>query len=77
MTTARLFQNGGSQAVRLPRDFRFEGDRVFIKRQGNVIVLLPAKDSYRSMLDAAGKFDEDVFGGGRRQPLQKTRKSFD
>ena len=77
MTTARLFQNGGSQAVRLPRDCRFDGDSVFVHRQGNVVVLLPGNDPYRTMIDAAGTFDKDVFAGGRRQPAQKARKSFD
>lgn len=63
--------------MRLPRDCRFDGDRVFVKRQGNVVVLLPANDPYRAMIDAAGKFDADVFAGGRRQPAHRARKSFD
>ena len=41
METARLFKNGQSQAVRLPKDFRFEGEKVFIKRVGNAVVLIP------------------------------------
>lgn len=41
MQKAKLFQNGQSQAVRLPKDFRFEGDSVAIKRVGKAFVLLP------------------------------------
>lgn len=41
MQQAKLFQNGQSQAVRLPKDFRFEGDKVAIKRVGKAVVLLP------------------------------------
>lgn len=41
MQQAKLFQNGQSQAVRLPKDFRFEGDSVAIKRVGKAFVLLP------------------------------------
>ncbi len=42
MKTAKLFQNGQSQAVRLPREFRFEDDRVYVKKSGNVVMLIPA-----------------------------------
>ena len=41
MTTAKLFQTGGSQAVRLPKEFRFEGTEVEITRQGNTVQLRP------------------------------------
>jgi len=41
MTTAKLFTTGGSQAVRLPRDFRFEGDEVFIRKEGHAVILEP------------------------------------
>ncbi len=40
MKTARIFQNGRSQAVRLPKDFRFEGDEIFVHKVGNAVVLL-------------------------------------
>ncbi|MGI8745458.1 MAG: antitoxin [Bryobacteraceae bacterium] len=43
MKTAKLFRNGRSQGVRLPREFRFDGDHVFIKRVGKGVLLLPAK----------------------------------
>ena len=39
MTTAKLFMHGGSQAVRLPREFRFEGKQVYIRRVGRDVVL--------------------------------------
>ena len=41
MTTAKLFINGRSQAVRLPKEFRFEGDEVGIKRVGSAVLLFP------------------------------------
>ena len=41
MTTAKIFQHGGSQAVRLPRAFRFEGTEVVIEKQGDAVVLKP------------------------------------
>jgi antitoxin VapB len=43
MKTAKLFQNGRSQAVRLPKEFRFEGMEVSISREGDAVVLRPVK----------------------------------
>jgi antitoxin VapB len=43
MSTAKLFRNGRSQAVRLPREFRFEGDEVNIRRVGKKVILEPKK----------------------------------
>ena len=42
--TARVFWTGRSQAVRLPKEFRVEGDTVLVRRQGNAIVLEPAHE---------------------------------
>ncbi|HMJ91124.1 MAG TPA: AbrB/MazE/SpoVT family DNA-binding domain-containing protein [Candidatus Acidoferrum sp.] len=41
MKTAKLFSTGGSQAVRLPKEFRFEGDEVFVEREGDTVILKP------------------------------------
>ena len=43
MSTAKLFRNGRSQAVRLPKEFRFEGEEVSIRRQGDSVILEPVK----------------------------------
>lgn len=67
MKIAKLFQNGQSQAVRLPKEFRFKGERVFIKRQGNAIILLPMKNPWQSLLDSLHKFSKD-FMTTRDQP---------
>lgn len=45
MTTAKIFQHGGSQAVRLPKAFRFEGKEVLIEKQGAAVILRPAHES--------------------------------
>ena len=45
MPTAKLFTTGGSQAVRLPKDFRFEGNEVLIRREGHAVILEPVKRS--------------------------------
>ncbi len=58
METAKIFLNGKSQAVRLPKKFRFKGDTVYIKKQGNAIVLLPTDDSWSSLISSLSEFSE-------------------
>lgn len=73
MQTAKLFINGRSQAVRLPKEFRFEGDEVFIKRIGQAVVLLP-RDKGWEILEEALKSFEPGFGIERDQPDQQARE---
>ena len=73
MQTAKLFQNGQSQAVRLPKEFRFHGDKVFIKRMGNAVVLLPYHDSWQSLFESLDQFSDD-FMEQRDQPTQAHRE---
>ena len=73
MKTAKIFKNGQSQAVRLPKEFRFEDDYVFVKKSGNVIILIPAKNSWDSLLNSLTQFSDD-FMTERNQPKSQVRK---
>lgn len=73
MHTAKLFINGRSQAVRLPKEFRFEGDEVFIKRIGQAVVLLP-RDRGWEILEEGLKSFEPGFAIERNQPGQQIRE---
>lgn len=73
MDTAKLFQNGRSQAVRLPKKYRFRGDRVYIKKMGNAVVLLPYDDSWQSLREGLSLFSAD-FMAERAQPLVRDRE---
>ena len=75
MKTAKIFQNGKSQAVRLPKEFRFDDTEVFIKRSGHVVYLIPRSDSWEILFDSLKKFSKD-FMGDRSQPVQDHRESF-
>jgi antitoxin VapB len=75
MKTAKLFKNGQSQAVRLPKEFRFEDDYVFVKKSGNAVVLLPAKNSWDVLIHSLNKFSSD-FMAERKQPAIQKRESF-
>ena len=74
METARLFKNGQSQAVRLPKDFRFEGEKVFIKRVGNAVVLIPYQDSWATLFESLDQFSDD-FMEVREQPASQEREN--
>jgi len=73
MKAARLFKNGQSQAVRLPKEYRFKGDRVLVKRVGNALVLIPLKEPWTPLFESLSQFSKD-FMKSRGQPNQKPRK---
>ena len=72
MDTAKLFQNGQSQAVRLPKQYRFTGDKVLIKRVGKAVVLLPCEEAWSTLFDSLEQFSAD-FMEERQQPESQTR----
>jgi antitoxin VapB len=72
MKAAKLFRNGQSQAVRLPREFRFKEDHVFIKREGSVVLLIPASGGWDTLVDSLSGFSDD-FMEGRNQPAVQQR----
>lgn len=61
METAKIFPNGGSQAVRLPKTCRFNDDEVFVNRIGNIVILLPKEERWQSMLKSLDMFTEDFL----------------
>lgn len=74
MKTAKLFKNGDSQAVRLPKEFRFAGSEVLVKRAGAAVVLLPKTKSWDTLLSSLEQFSED-FMNERDQPGPQHRES--
>lgn len=72
MDTAKLFTSGRSQAVRLPKAYRFEGNEVIVKRCGNGVLLLPASDPWRLLEEALSEF-EPGFQIERSQPEAQVR----
>jgi antitoxin VapB len=75
MKTAKVFQNGKSQAIRLPKEFRFDDSEVFIKKSGNVVQLIPRSDSWNSLFGSLKKFSRD-FMTDRFQPELDKRENF-
>ena len=73
MDTAKIFQNGQSQAIRLPKEYRFRGTKVYVKRMGNAVVLLPEHDSWQPLVDSLSMFSDD-FMAERNQPPPQVRE---
>ena len=61
MDTAKVFTNGGSQAVRLPKTCRFAADEVFVNRIGNVVILFPKEERWQSLLSSLDLFTDDFL----------------
>ena len=73
MKTAKLFRNGRSQAVRLPKEYRFEGDDVYIKKVGDLVILIPYHAPWNTLIDSLKIFSSD-FMENREQPPTQDRE---
>ncbi len=69
---AKLFKNGGSQAVRLPKEFRFEGEFVYVKQAGRAVILMSHENSWKDFENTLEQFSED-FMAERKQPAYQER----
>lgn len=76
MSTAKIFQNGCSQAVRLPKEFRLPGKEVKISKQGNKIILEPLESSWEQWFAAFAQFSDDFMENGREQPTQDQERDW-
>jgi antitoxin VapB len=77
MDTAKLFWSGRSQAVRLPKEFRFEGKEVRIRRRGNMVILEPIPEDWAWLDALVGKLDDDVIEAINEPVEQQERPELD
>ena len=76
METAKLFKNGKSQAVRLPKTYRFKGDEVMITKVGDAVILYPKKVSWNLLIDSIDKFSLDYLTNRNQPELDKREEIF-
>ena len=74
MMTAKLFENGRSQAVRLPKEYRFNGDEVAINKVGDIVILMPKENKWSAFLNSLELFSDDFMCDGREQPVVQERE---
>ena len=77
MATAKLFWSGRSQAVRLPKEFRFEGDEVRVRRHGNAVILEPLAEDWSWLDSIAGRIDDDFAEAATEESEPQERHALD
>lgn len=75
METAKVFENGRSQAIRLPKKFRFDTDEVLVHRFGKSVVLTPKDDLWETFMSGINGFTDDCFENGRAADIPSERDS--
>ena len=61
METTKIFNSGNSQAVRLPKKYRFKNNEAYISKIGDAVVIFPKKSGWNSLFESLDKFSEDIF----------------
>lgn len=74
METAKIFENGRSQAVRLPKKYRFNSDEVYIQRLGEVVMLVPKEAAWQTFLNGLDSFTDDYLNDGREAEVSDLRE---
>ncbi len=75
MMTAKVFENGRSQAVRLPKEYRFSSDEVMVNRIGEIVFLMPKNSKWDSFMEALDMFSADFMKDGRGSQGAQERES--
>jgi len=68
---AKIFMNGRSQAVRLPKEYRFDTDEVYVTKQGNNIIISPKKTTWDEFFNTESAFDDDFLNDRLDGPPQE------
>lgn len=75
MMMAKIFENGRSQAVRLPKEYRFNDEEVAINKIGDVVLLMPKENKWSGFLDSLNLFSEDFMNDGREKSMAQEREA--
>jgi antitoxin VapB len=72
MQTAKIFQNGRSQAVRLPKEFRFKSSDIYIKKFEDIVLLIPkkVKSNWEFLTESLNKFSDDFMIDYKQTEIQ-------
>jgi Virulence-associated protein and related proteins len=75
MMTAKVFKNGRSQAIRLPKECRFSSDEVMVNRIGDIVILLPKQNKWESFMRAIDMFSDDFMEDERTRDIVQEREA--
>lgn len=74
MMMAKIFENGRSQAVRLPKECRFSGEEVAVNKIGDIVMLMPKDNKWSGFLNSLNLFSEDFMSDGRKDNIRQERE---
>lgn len=74
MMTAKVFKNGRSQAVRLPKECRFSDKEVVVNKIGEIVILMPKESKWEGFLSSLSLFSDDFMSEGREQSEVQERE---
>lgn len=77
MDIAKLFWSGRSQAVRLPKNFRFENDKVRIRKHGNAVILEPIAEDWSWLENITRELDSDFIQAVKEKPKEENRPALE
>lgn len=75
MMMAKVFENGRSQAVRLPKEYRFHDEEVAVNKIGDVVILMPKENKWSGFLNSLNLFSEDFMNNGREKSVEQEREA--
>ena len=75
MMTAKVFKNGRSQAIRLPKECRFSSDEVVVNKIGDIVILLPKQNKWESFMRAIDMFSDDFMEDERTRDSAQEREA--
>jgi len=76
MLTAKVFKNGRSQAVRLPRECQFAAEEVYVSRIGDSVILFPKKNGWKILANSISQFTDDFLDSREQPEANQDRKLF-
>ncbi|MCH5345232.1 MAG: AbrB/MazE/SpoVT family DNA-binding domain-containing protein [Acetatifactor sp.] len=74
MTIAKVFENGRSQAVRLPKEYRFSDDEVLVNKIGEIVMLIPKSSKWSGFLSGLSMFSDDFMANDREDQTEQERE---
>lgn len=70
MQSAKIFQNGQSQALRIPKEFRFEKKEVYLRKFGDLVIISPEKNQWKAFLEGLDEFAEEILPDRCQPPIE-------
>jgi antitoxin VapB len=74
MNKAKIFPNGRSQAVRLPKEYQFAAKEVYVNRVGNVVMLFPKKKGWEILAESLNHFTDDFMAERNQGKIEKRKR---